>query len=73
MRRLAALLLLLCCFGCSAEVRMRLGSPLDAGEDRVPVFYPAGVGGDPPDPMVQAFGPAWRNMEGDYPAYNFNP
>ncbi|MGV1099930.1 hypothetical protein ACUUL3_11050 [Thiovibrio sp. JS02] len=80
MRIVAVLLLLLSCFGCSggvytelAEVQMRLGSPSGAGGERVPVIYPGKQALDRMDPMVQAFGPSWRNMEDEYPAYNFNP
>jgi len=82
MKKIVAVLLLVGCSGCSAgvhtgllDVDMRLASPLLTGDNRrVPVFYPAeGAERGGGDSMVQAFGPAWRNVEGDYPAYNFNP
>lgn len=83
MKKIVAVLLLLAvCSGCSGgihtglvEVDLRLASPLLAGERGVPVVYPAAVGRGrgADDSMVQAFGPSWENVEGDYPAYNFNP
>lgn len=83
MQKIMAGLLLISCCGCSggvysnlAEVEMRLASPMFGEGQRVPVVYPAGPagrGGVSGDPMVQAFGPSWRSMENDYPAYNFNP
>lgn len=79
MRKIMAGLLLISCCGCSGgmyselvEVEMRLASPMFGEGQRVPVVYP-GRGADAADPMVQSFGPSWRSMENDYPAYNFNP
>lgn len=79
MRKIMAGLLLISCCGCSGgvysnlvEAEMRLGSPMFGEGRRVPVVYPGG-GVVSDDPMVQAFGPSWRSMEKDYPAYNFNP
>jgi hypothetical protein len=83
MKRMVALLLLFACAGCSVgvhsgllDVEMRLASPLLFGEaERLPVHYPAtaGRGGAAGDAMVEAFGPSWRNVEGDFPSYRFNP
>lgn len=79
MQKIMAGLLLIGCCGCSAgmysdlvEVEMRLASPRFGGDQRVPVVYPGKteVSGES---MAQAFGPSWRSMENDYPAYNFNP
>ena len=79
MRKIMAGLLLIGCCGCSGgmysnlvEVEMRFASPMFGDDQRVPVVYP-GRGAVSDDPMVQAFGPSWRSMEKDYPAYNFNP
>jgi hypothetical protein len=80
MRKIMAGLLLLGCCGCTGgvysnlvEVEMRFASPMLGREpQRVPVVYP-GRGAAADDTMVQAFGPSWRSMENDYPAYNFNP
>lgn len=79
MRKIMAGLLLISCCGCTGgvysnlvEAEIRLASPVFGEGPRVPVIYPGG-GGVPGDPMVQAFGPSWRSMERDYPAYNFNP
>ena len=79
MRKIVAGLLLISCCGCSGgvytplgEAEIRLGSPMYGDGQRVPVVYP-GRSGVSDDPMVQAFGPSWRSMENDYPAYNFNP
>jgi hypothetical protein len=82
MKKIAAVLLLAGCCGCSAgvhtglvEFEMRLASPMLGGDNKgVPVVYPAVAGGrGKDDSMVQAFGPSWKSVEGDYPAYNFNP
>lgn len=83
MQRIMAGLLLIGCCGCSGgissnllEAEMRLASPMFGQRQRVEVLYPGragGWGGGADDPMVQAFGPSWRSMETDYPAYNFNP
>jgi len=79
MKKIMAVLLLFGCWGCSggvytdfAEVGMRLGYPAGDGPGRVPVLYPGRPAAEE-DPMVQAFGSSWKNMEDDYPAYNFNP
>lgn len=79
MRKIMAGLLLVSCCGCSGgihsnlvEVDMRLASPMFGEGQRVPVVCP-GRTASSEDPMVQAFGPSWRSMEKDYPAYNFNP
>ncbi|MDA8164379.1 MAG: hypothetical protein M0017_05030 [Desulfobacteraceae bacterium] len=65
--------------GCAADLqtplvhaKMSLSSP--HSEERVPVIYPdeqrqqEGSG----DPMVDAYGPAWRDLQGRYPEYQFN-
>ncbi|MBU4033903.1 MAG: hypothetical protein KKG34_03800, partial [Proteobacteria bacterium] len=54
------------------EMEMRLASPMFGEGQQVPVVYP-GRTAVSDDPMVQTFGPSWRSMEKDYPAYNFNP
>ena len=79
MRKIMAGLLLIGCCGCTGgvysnlvEAEVRFVSPMFGEGQRVPVIYPGG-GGVLGDPMVQAFGPSWRSMENDYPAYNFNP
>ena len=79
MQKIMAGLLLISCCGCSGgvysnlvEVEMRLASPMLGEDKRVPVVYP-GRTNVSDDPMIQAFGPSWRSMEKDYPAYNFNP
>ncbi|HIJ91658.1 MAG TPA: hypothetical protein HPP95_12515 [Deltaproteobacteria bacterium] len=80
MRKIMAVLLLVGCCGCSGgmytnplEIELRLASPMFGESRQVPVLYPGGRGVVSDDPMVQAFGPSWRSLENDYPAYNFNP
>lgn len=79
MQRIMAGLLLINCCGCSGgiysnlvEVEMRLASPILGAGQRVPVVYP-GRGDVSDDPMIKSGGLAWRSMERDYSAYNFNP
>ena len=67
--------------GCAADLRvplldreMSISSPFLRSEQRVPVIYPyeqerpEGSG----DPLAEAFGPAWRDLHGRYPEYQFN-
>ncbi|MFZ5776184.1 MAG: hypothetical protein ACOY3Z_11935 [Thermodesulfobacteriota bacterium] len=79
------MILLVGCAGCSGGVRsslldmeVRLASPMFADDPGLAVVYPAGRGALGQDPaashdLARAFGPAWRNLEGDHPSYNFNP
>jgi len=78
MRKLVFVLLLLL-GGCSAGVysplvgmELNLSSPLAGDNGRQAVVFPyrADTEGDP---MVAAFGPEWRSVEGEYAEYRFNP
>ncbi len=80
MQKILAILLLSLCAACSGgvhsslvEMEMRIASPaMGWGDSGVPVVYPA-QGNPNGDPMVQAYGPSWENMEKDLVNYNFNP
>lgn len=78
MRKVVAMMVvLLGCAGCSGGIHgnvleMRFASPMFGEEPGLPVVYP-GRREASEYGMVQAFGPSWRNMEGDHPSYNFNP
>lgn len=81
MRKIVVGVLLIVCGGCSGgmstklvEAEMRLSLPMFVQNQRVDVFYPGrGESKRGGETMVQAFGPSWRSLEDDYPAYNFNP
>ena len=66
--------------GCSASMDSallqldgRVSSPLFEGPERQAVVYPAtaknaGHG----DEVMDAYGPAWQDMQAEYPEYRFN-
>ncbi len=80
MKVLVAIVLVSIVSGCSGGiytpvVDMEVGfksSLLGHGGD-VPVVYPAAKTVYGHDPMVEAFGPSWRNVQDDYPGFTFNP
>jgi len=66
--------------GCSAginssllKMNMNASLPFLGEDDRQGVVFPYQTPTEDGDYTVQAFGPEWRSVEGDYPEYRFNP
>lgn len=66
--------------GCSGgvnssllDMNMNVSLPFLGKGDRQAVVFPYQRAAADGDSMVQANGSEWRNIEGDYPEYQFNP
>lgn len=64
--------------GCSSSLTSPLldmaGSvsvPILNGPRKMPVVFPAAADSEE-NYMAEAYGPAWKNLEADYPEYEFN-
>lgn len=73
----AGLALMLC--GCSSTVSTafieadgRVSLPWLEPPAALPVVYPGGKAGRQEDDLSAMYGPAWRNLQGEYPEYRFN-
>ncbi len=65
--------------GCTAGVstpliglRGSIDMPFLEKDTRLPVVYPVPAGGHQPESLEERYGPAWKDVQGQYPDLQFN-